>query len=111
MFLQSSTMGAKPACAVRRALRRNCRGMVTILVLFLIFLVVILTAVVVNWSYMVLVNRDMQYKCDTMALAAAPELLDVRVLQDAAVTQAGGPRELRAKAAVLADELRRRNNA
>ena len=70
-----------------------------------------MTAIVVNWSFLVLVNRDMQHKCDAMALAAAPELLDVRVLQDAAMLRAASPLEGRLKAAGLADEFRQRNNA
>ena len=40
----------------------------TMLSLFLVFLFVIVTAVVVNWGFLVLVNRDMQHKCDVMAL-------------------------------------------
>ncbi len=83
----------------------------TIVALFLVFLIVILTAIVVNWSFLVLVNRDMQHKCDAMALAAAPELLDVRVLQDAAPPQAISPTAGLVKAAGLVDEFRQRNNA
>ncbi|MBN2577857.1 MAG: hypothetical protein JXB10_02615 [Pirellulales bacterium] len=65
----------------RRRSRR--RGAVAFLSLFLVFLFVIVTAVVVNWNFLTLVNRDMQHKCDAMALAAVPELLDERWLQDA----------------------------
>ncbi len=110
MSSQPSTNLASRTGARRRAIR-NRRGVVTIVALFLVFLVVILTAIVVNWSFLVLVNRDMQHKCDVMALAAAPELLDVRVLQDAVVPQAVYPDEGRARAAGLADEFRQRNNA
>jgi len=92
----------------RRAVRR---GVVTILVLFLLFVFVILTAVVVNWSFLVLVNRDMQHKSDAMALAAAPELLDERALRDSAVSQAIDTGEGTVKAARVADDFRWRNNA
>lgn len=105
---QPSTKQTRRTGTRRRTIRR---GVVTVLVLFLVFLFVILAAVVVNWSFLVLVNRDMQHKCDVMALAAAPELLDERVLQDAVLPQTVGPDEGRGKAARVADEFRRRNNA
>ena len=89
----------------RRAVCRNHRGLVTIVALFLVFLIVILTAIVVNWSFLVLVNRDMQHKCDAMALAAAPELLDVRMLQDAAPPQAISPTAGLLKAAGLVERV------
>ena len=110
MSSQPSTNEARRAGAaggVRRdvahcAERVTPRRLVTVLVLFLVFLFVIVTAIVVNWSFLVLVNRDMQHKCDVMALAAAPELLDERLLQDAAVPQVVDPGKRRVQAAGVA---------
>jgi hypothetical protein len=83
---------------------------VTILSLLLVFVLVILAAVVVNWSFLVLVNRDMQHKCSAMALAAAPELLDEHLLQDADGTPVGDQSDDRLAAAQVAADYCRRNN-
>lgn len=42
----------------------------------------LLAALVINWAYLVLVQRDMQFRTDLIALAAAPALLDEDVLMD-----------------------------
>ncbi|MGD0898198.1 MAG: pilus assembly protein TadG-related protein [Thermoguttaceae bacterium] len=113
MSLQLLTNDAKRRGPSRRAdHRRNRRGAVTILAMFLVFLLVLVTALVVNWNFLVLVNRDMQHKCDAMALAAAPELLDERLLQDAGEPLAPdlGQRQL-AAAQAAADTCRRNNEA
>jgi hypothetical protein len=84
---------------------------VAILVMFLIVLFVLIVAVAVNWSFLVLVNRDMQNKASIIALAAAPELLDEHLLHDAAGVPVADQADDRAAALQAAGAFRQQNNA
>jgi len=99
---------APQRCTARRAARR---GAVAILVMFLVVLFVLMLTLVVNWSFLVLVNRDMQNKAAVIALAAAPELLDEHLLQDAAGPPVADQSDDRAAALAAADVFRQQNNA
>lgn len=69
---------------VRRKLRRcSPRGVVALACLLLLVVFVLLAALVLDWTYLVLVQRDMQQRSDLVALAAAPALLDEDTLRDA----------------------------
>ncbi|MBX3415554.1 MAG: hypothetical protein KF708_22915 [Pirellulales bacterium] len=58
--------------------------MVTLVCLMLLVVFLLLAALVLDWTYLVLVQRDMQQRSDLVALAAAPALLDEDTLRDAA---------------------------
>ena len=68
--------------APRRVPRHARRGVVTLLSIWMLIIFLLIAAWVINYNFLVLVNRNMQQKTDAVALAAAPELLDEDVLWD-----------------------------
>lgn len=91
----------------RRPRARRVRGGAISAVLPMLLVLGILgSALVLNWSYLVLVNRDLQRKCDLLALAGAPELLDENLLRD----RTADPQECLRAAAAAVDVYRRENN-
>ena len=94
----------------RRRRRSARRGAVAVAATFLVVLGVFASALILSWNCLVLLNRDMQHKCDIMALAAAPELLDESLLTDAGGAATGAPPDNAANAVRAADQFRQRNN-
>jgi hypothetical protein len=92
------------------ARRRARRGAVTVLGSLLLVLFVLITVLVVNWGYLVSVNRGMQHLCSIMALAAAPELLDEHLLIDAQGAPLPNQAANREAAVRVAYQYRERNN-
>lgn len=98
--------------AVRcHARRRPQRGVVTLLCLLLLVVFVLLAALVLDWTHLVLVQRDMQQRSDLVALAAAPALLDEDTLRDAIGVPFPDQTDDVANAAQLARAYRLQNNA
>lgn len=60
----------------------------TLFVLLFLVVAIAIVMLVVNWIWLVVVNRDMQQKNDALAYAGAFELLDNNVLLDLAFAQA-----------------------
>jgi len=71
----------------RRLWRSRRHGFVALLVILLLPTFVLLMSLVLNWIYAALVQRDMRRRCEIIAAAAAPELLDEQVLADKPVDQ------------------------
>ena len=63
--------------------------------LMLLVIFILLAAWVLDWVYLVLVQRNMQQRMDLVALAGTPALLDEDLLRDAA----GAPSRMSATAA------------
>ncbi|MBN1911725.1 MAG: hypothetical protein JW818_18435 [Pirellulales bacterium] len=83
------------------------RGALSLAVVGALVVCLLLAAWVWNWNYLVLVNRDMTRKCDAIALAAAPALLDEDFLRGLSRDQNDDLADARAEA----DRYRRQNNA
>ncbi|MBN2474992.1 MAG: hypothetical protein JXB62_10320 [Pirellulales bacterium] len=64
---------------IRRAPRR---GVVALLAIWMLVIFVLTAAWVLNYNFLVLLGRNLQQKCDAIALAAAPALLDEDLLRD-----------------------------
>ena len=95
----------------RSAGPRTRHGAAAVLGVLLLVLFVLLTVLVVTWTYLSTAHQRLQNMCSIMALAAAPELLDQNLLIDAfgppLPNQAAG----RQAAVVAAQAFRGRNNA
>ena len=87
------------------------RGAITLIAIFMIVTGVLVTALVVDWAYLVAVNRGMEDVAGIMALAAAPDLLDQNLLLDANGPPMPNQASARATALVSADQYRQYNNA
>jgi hypothetical protein len=76
---------ARPAACSRRLkqLHRRRRGFTSVGTLLLIVIGIVTLMLVVNWTYLVLVNRHTIRLTDTLALSAVRELLDEGQLEDA----------------------------
>lgn len=68
--------------ARHRARRHPRRGVVALLAIWALVIFLLIAAWVINYNFLVLVNRNMQQKSDAVVLAAAVELLDEDALRD-----------------------------
>ncbi len=66
----------------RRKVRVSRSGVLTIFVLLMLVIAIGMLVLVVNFTWLVLNNRDMQRRSDLLALVAAEELLDEQILSD-----------------------------
>jgi len=100
-------------CRSMRRGRSDCRqAVIALSLVWLLVIVVLLGAWVINWNYFVLVNRNMQQKTDVIALAAATELLDEDRLRDYPGPLPLGPDQTNdfADAVTVANQFREANN-
>ncbi len=97
-------------CSAVRCGAVRCGG-VTLLATMLIVVGVVMAVLITDASYLLAVNRGMQHVSSIMALAAAPELLDPHLLQDAAGPPVPDQTAARTVAAQVADRYRDRNNS
>jgi len=86
------------------------RGAVTTALLMLLVLCVLAAACVLNWNFLVLVNRNMQAKSDIIALAAAPALLDEDLLRDYPAAASPDQADDLDEACRVAERFRQENN-
>ena len=68
----------------KRRIGSDRRGALTFAMLMLLVIFILLAAWVLDWVYLVLVQRNMQQRMDLVALAGTPALLDEDLLRDAA---------------------------
>lgn len=78
--------------------------------LILLVIFILLAAWVLDWVYLVLVQRNMQQRTDLVALASTPALLDEDLLCDAAGAPQADQRDDVDAALALAHDYRRLNN-
>jgi hypothetical protein len=89
--------------AARRAERR---GLIVLHVLVALVLLLLVASLAINWAWLTLAARNLQWRTDALVLAGAPGLLDEDLLRDAPGDQADDCLE----AEKAADECRKRNN-
>src|SRR4051812_30918002 len=77
-------MSPRQPHAVRPIRRRERRGVIGASFMWFFVIGLLVAALVANWAWLVLVQRNMQERADAMALAAAPALLDEDLLRDEA---------------------------
>lgn len=101
----------KPAAVRGRAGRRHPRrGAVTLLAVWVLVIFLLIAAWVLNYNFLVLVNRNMQQKSDAVALAAAAALLDEDLLRDYPSPPVPDQTDDFAQAQDVAQQYRRLNN-
>jgi len=86
------------------------RGVVALTAIWMLVIFLLIAAWVLNYNFLVLVNRDMQQKCDAIVLAAAPALLDEDILRDYPDPPVADQTDDFAEAVAVADQYRRLNN-
>lgn len=114
--LTTSPTCDQPATALRLrgAGRRLRRGYVTLLAIMFIMIGIVTLMLVVNWTYLVLASRATLRLSDTLALTAAPRLLDEQVLSDSNVfptTQADDITQAKNEITTAGTGFLARNNA
>jgi hypothetical protein len=98
--------------AIRRRAQpaRSRRGALTLAMLILLVIFVLLAAWLLDWVYLVLVQRNMHQRTDLVALAATPALLDEDLLRDATGAPEADQEDDIDAAFAQADDYRRLNN-
>src|SRR5262245_37896475 len=91
---------------VRAIRRRDRRGAIAASFIWMFGIGLMVAALVLNWAWLVLVQRNMQERADAMALAAAPALLDEDLLRD----QTADPTDDVSDAQDAVDKYRELNN-
>lgn len=87
------------------------RGAISLLFILLMVVFALLAAWVLDWAYLVLVQRNMQHRTDLIALAAAPAILDEDQLRDALGPPVADPADDLLDSTAVAHDYRQRNNA
>src|SRR5262245_56469656 len=77
MRTRNSKPGTRNCCSSSRR-----RGVIAASFMWFLVIALLVAALVANWAWLVLVQRNMQERADAMALAAAPALLDEDLLMD-----------------------------
>ena len=101
-----------PSLPPRRSTSRRAprRGAISLLFVLLMVVFLLLAALVLDWAYLVLVQRNMQQRTDLIALAAAPSLLDDDLLHDALGPPNPDQSDDLVDATTVAHDYRQRNN-
>jgi len=110
MSARHPTMLLRPGALRNRRFRRARHGVVALLAVWMLVIFLLMTAWVLNYNFLVLVNRNMQQKCDAIALAAAPALLDEDLLRDYPGPAIPYQTDDFAEAVTIAEQYRQWNN-